>query len=266
MTGLIIFAILCIYPLIYLLFYSLKTNEEIFFLNPFGFPKDIRFENYVNAVQAFNILGYFKNSLFVSCISIIGVLTVSLPFSYAISRMRWKFKTVAATYITMGLFIPIQVIIIPLAILVKQMQMANTYFALIVPYIAFNMAFTILVLSTSLTALPKEMEESAFIDGASIYRTFFSIIIPLVKPALATAITFVFLGVWNEYTIASIFISKEAIKTLPIGLSAFSGQHSTDWGAIGASLVIASVPTIVIYSIFSEQVEKAMTVGGAVKG
>lgn len=266
MTGLIIFSVICIYPLIYLLFYSLKTNEEIFFVNPFGFPSSPKFENYVTAIESFNIVGYFKNSIIVSAVSILGVLLLSLPFAYATTRMQWKLKNAAATYITMGLFIPIQVIIIPLAILVRQLHLSNTYFALIIPYIAFNLAFSSMILATSFQSLPKEMEESAFIDGASVYSTFLHIIMPLAKPAIATAITFVFLGVWNEYTVASVFISNNAVKTLPVGLASFTGEHSTDWGAMGACLVMASIPTIIIYSIFSEQVEKALTIGGAVKG
>lgn len=115
------FSIVCIYPLIYLVFYSLKTNEEIFYVNSFGIPTDPQFQNYVNAVKAFNIVGYFKNS------------------------------------------------IIPLAILVKKMHMDNTYFALIVPYIAFNLAFSSMILATSFASLLREMEESAFIDGVSVY-------------------------------------------------------------------------------------------------
>ncbi|MBS5083126.1 MAG: carbohydrate ABC transporter permease [Clostridiales bacterium] len=266
MALLIIFSIICIYPLIYLLFYSLKTNEEIFFLNPFGFPASPQFENYVNAINAFNIVGFFKNSIIVSVVSIAGVMVLALPFAYAVTRMKWRFKNAASTYMTLGLFIPIQVIIIPLAILVRQMHMSNTYFALIVPYIAFNISFSSMILATSFRSIPKEMEESAFMDGATIYRTFFKIIMPLAKPAIATAITFIFLGVWNEYTVASVFISNNAVKTLPVGLASFTGEHSTDWGAMGACLVMASIPTIIIYTIFSEQVEKALTIGGAVKG
>ncbi|WP_242858573.1 carbohydrate ABC transporter permease [Robinsoniella peoriensis] len=266
MALLIIFSIICIYPLIYLLFYSLKTNEEIFFLNPFGLPTSPQFENYINAINAFNIVGFFKNSIIVSVVSIAGVMVLALPFAYAVTRMKWKFKNAASTYMTLGLFIPIQVIIIPLAILVRQMHMSNTYFALIVPYIAFNISFSSMILATSFRSIPKEMEESAFMDGATIYRTFFKIIMPLAKPAIATAITFIFLGVWNEYTVASVFISNNAVKTLPVGLASFTGEHSTDWGAMGACLVMASIPTIIIYTIFSEQVEKALTIGGAVKG
>lgn len=266
MIFLILCSVIFIYPLFYLIFYSLKTNNEIFLTNPFGFPQDIQWVNYVNAINAFDILGYFKNSIIVSLISIVGILIFVLPFSYATTRMIWRGKAVITNYLAMGLFIPIQVIIIPLSILVRDMHLSNTYFALIVPYVAFNLAFSSMIMSTSFAGLPKEMEESAVIDGAGIYRTFASIILPLVKPAVATTVIFAFLNVWNEYTVASILISKNSVKTLPIGLSNFVGQHSTDWGAMGACLVMASIPTIVIYLIFSEQVEKALTIGGAVKG
>lgn len=263
---LILFSVICIYPLLYLLFYSLKTNNEIFFTNPFGLPMDPQFDNYVRAFNAFDLILYFKNSLLVTFASVAGILVLALPFSYATTRMTWRLKNAAVFYITMGLFIPIQVIIIPLAILVKNLQIANTYFALIIPYIAFNMAFTAMVLSTSFRALPKEMEESAFLDGAGVGKTFLHIMVPLIKPAIATSLIFAFLNIWNEYTLASILISKTEVKTLPIGLSSFVGQHSTDWGAMGACFVISSIPTILMYLIFSEQVEKALTIGGAVKG
>lgn len=263
---LVVFSVICIYPLLYLLFYSLKTNNEIFFTNPFGPPTEPQFDNYVRAFGAFDLISYFKNSIIVTFAAVAGIILFATPFAYATTRIMWKGKNLAVSYITLGLFIPIQVIIIPLAILVKQMHIANTYWALIIPYIAFNLAFTAMVLSTSFRTVPKEMEESAFLDGAGVITTFINIIIPLVKPAIATSVIFAFLNIWNEYTLASILISKPEVKTLPIGLSAFVGQHSTDWGAMGACFVIASIPTIIIYLIFSEQVEKALTIGGAVKG
>lgn len=266
MIFLIICSVIFIYPLFYLIFYSLKTNNEIFLTNPFGFPKEVQWVNYMNAIKAFDILGFFRNSMIVSVVSILGILLFVLPFSYSTTRMIWRGKAVVTNYLTMGLFIPIQVIIIPLSILVRDMHLSNTYFALIVPYVAFNLAFSSMIMSTSFAGLPKEMEESAVIDGAGIFRTFISIILPLVKPAIATTVIFAFLNVWNEYTVASILISKNSVKTLPIGLANFVGVHSTDWGAMGACLVMASIPTIIIYLIFSEQVEKAMTIGGAVKG
>lgn len=260
------YAVLSIYPLIWMLFYSLKDNNEIFVTNPFGLPLHLRFSNYSDAWSRFNVPVYFRNSLLVAVLTVAGTIILALMFAYAAARMQWRFRETARMYVTLGMFIPIQVIMIPLAILVRDFHLSNTYAALIVPYIAFNLSFSTMVFFGFFRSIPMELEESACIDGASIYRTFFSIILPIVKPAIATMIIFVFLSSWNEFTMALMLITKENLKTLPLGLLFFQGQFTTNWGAMGAAMTIASLPTVLIYIFFSEQVEKALTVGSAVKG
>lgn len=261
-----IYCTISLYPLIYMLFFSLKNNDEIFFSNPFGFPFPIRIDNYLSAINQFNILLYFKNSVIVSVGSIAFIIIFSLMFSYAVARMTWRFRNTVRTYLLLGLFIPMQVIMIPLAVAVKQMGFANTYMALIIPYIAFNLSFSTLIFYGFFRTIPMEMEESAFIDGASIYRAFVQIIVPLIKPAIATVTIFAFLNIWNEYTMALILVTEQKLKTLPTGLLQFTGQFATKWGPMGAAMVLASIPMIIVYLIMSEQVEKALTVGAAVKG
>ncbi|GGI46633.1 sugar ABC transporter permease [Paenibacillus marchantiophytorum] len=261
-----IYGIISLYPILYMLFYSLKNNNEIFFSNPLGIPLHFRFENYTKAVSAFNVVELFKNSVIVSVISIACILVLSLGFAYATARISWRFRNVAYTYLMLGLFIPVQVIMIPLAILVKDIGFANTYFSLIVPYTAFNLAFSTLIFYGYFRTIPIEIEESAYMDGASIYRTFAQIIVPLVKPSIATVTIFAFLNIWNEYPMALILVTNAHLKTLPTGLISFVGQFSTDWGAMGAAMVLSSLPTIIVYLLLSEQVEKALTVGSAVKG
>ncbi len=261
-----IYCVISLYPLIYMLFFSLKDNDEIFYKNPFGFPFPMRIDNYIAAINQFNIALFFKNSVIVSFGSVIFILIFSLGFSYAAARLTWKFKGAVRTYMMLGLFIPMQVIMIPLAVTVKQMGFGNTYFALIIPYIAFNLSFSILIFYGFFRTIPMEMEESAFIDGASIYRTFVQIIVPLIKPAIATTTIFAFLNVWNEYTMALILVTDQKLKTLPTGLLQFTGQFATNWGPMGAAMVMASIPMIIVYLIMGEQVEKALTVGAAVKG
>ncbi|CAM4428935.1 raffinose/stachyose/melibiose transport system permease protein [Paenibacillus endophyticus] len=261
-----LYAILSVYPLVWMIFYSLKNNDEIFVTNPFGPPVHLRFENYVEAWSKYNVPSYFMNSLLVAVATVAGAILLAVMFSYAAARLRWRFSKIAHTYILVGMFIPIQVIMIPLAILVRDLNLANTYGALIIPYIAFNISFASMVFYGFFRSIPIEMEESACIDGASIYRTFFSIMLPIIKPALATMVIFIFLNSWNEFTMAVILITKESLKTLPLGLLFFQGQFTTDWGAMGAAMTIASLPTVLIYILFSEQVENALTVGSAVKG
>ncbi|SEC02541.1 carbohydrate ABC transporter permease [Paenibacillus sp. GP183] len=261
-----IYFLLSVYPLFWMVSYSLKNNNEIFVTNPFGIPLHVRIENYINAWSQFSIPRYFLNSLVVSTISTAGILILSVMFSYTIARMEWKLRNTARIYILIGMFIPLQVIMIPLAILVKNFHLVNTYGALIIPYIAFGLPFSSLVFYGFMRGIPVELEESACMDGASIYRTFLRIIVPIVLPAVATVAIFQFLGAWNEFLLAYILISDEAMKTLPLGLLFFQGQYSTDWGGMGAVMTIASLPMVIVFMFFSEQVERALTVGSAIKG
>lgn len=262
-----IYFIISVYPLLYLIFYSLKDNNEIYFTNPFGFPHILRFENYIKGFKAFNVLLFFRNSVVVTSVACIFVLIFSLTFAYSVSRMNWRYAKVACTYIILGIFIPIQVIMIPLAILNRDIKLTGSYFALILPYIAFNLSFSSLIFYGFFRTIPNEIEESAFIDGAGVFRTFVQIIVPLVKPAIGTAVTFAFINIWNEYPMALVLLSNLKLRTLPVGLAtSFTGAFATEWGPMGAAMVVACIPTIIIYIFLSEQVEKAMTVGSAVKG
>lgn len=259
------YTLISVYPLIWMLFYSFKNNDEIFLRNPFGFPRVLRVENYVSAWNQYNIPMYFLNSLLVAAATITLTIILALMFSYATARMKWKLSNASRIYLMAGMFIPVQIILVPLTILLRDFKLLNTHWSLILPYTAFELGFSSFVFYGFFKAIPFELEEAASIDGASIYMTFFRIIVPLVKPAIATMVTFIFLFSWNEFTIALIIISKDSLKTLPLGLITFQGQFETNWGGMGAALVIASIPTIIIYLLFNQQVERALTVGSAIK-
>jgi len=261
-----IYFIISLYPLIYMLFFSLKNNDEIFYTNSLGFPHKLRFDNYLKAITQFDIATYFKNSVIVSVISIVFILVFSLMFAYAAARLEWRLRGATYSYLLLGLFIPTQVILIPLAVLMRDIGIANSYSALIVPYVAFNLSFSSLIFYGFFRTIPVEIEESAYMDGANIYRIFLQIMLPLVKPAVATVTIFAFLSVWNEFPLALILITDQSLKTLPTGLLSFSGQFSTDWGPMGAAMVMSSIPMILLYLFLGDQVEKALTVGSAVKG
>lgn len=260
-----LYALISVYPLIWMIFYSFKNNEEIFVTNTFGFPTHFRIENYISAWQSYNVPQYFMNSVIVSVATVIGTIVLALPLAYALARLEWKGRNMARIFITLGMFIPVQVVMLPLAVLTRDLHIQNTYWALILPYIAFNLSFCTIVFYGFLRGIPNELEEAACIDGANIYQTFLRIIVPLMRPAVATLVVFVFLSAWNEFTMALVLVSKESLKTLPLGLLFFQGQFTTDWGAMGASMTLASLPTVLLYSLFSEQVENALTVGSATK-
>jgi len=272
-SGKIIFRVFCwiyaaisIYPIIWLIFNSFKNNSEIFVTNPFGFPTILHIENYIKAWSQYNVPMYFMNSLIVSIVTCFLTIGLALLFSYGTSRMKWKGQVTARIYISMGMFIPVQAILIPVARNINALGLDTTRWGLILPYTGINLAFATLVYYGFFVGLPVELEEAACMDGANIFTCFIRIIVPLVKPATATLMIYTFLSAWNEFTLANVLVIEEKLKTLPLGILFLQGSFTTDWGAMGATMVIASLPTIIIYIIFSRQVENAMTIGGAVKG
>jgi len=262
-----LYAAFSLYPLIWMVFYSFKNNNEIFVTNPYGFPKILHFENYVNAWNKYDVPTYFFNSVLVATATVAITLFCALLFSYATSRMEFKGKTVLRIFISLGMFIPVQAILIPVVKIVQGLALSNTRWSLILPYVAINLAFSCMIYYGFFKGIPLELEEAACMDGANIYQTFFKIIVPLVRPATATLAIYVFLAAWNEFILANILVgSNAALKTLPLGVLFFQGQFTTDWGGMGATMVIASLPAILVYMVFSDKVEKAMTIGGAIKG
>ncbi|MBR0407848.1 MAG: carbohydrate ABC transporter permease [Clostridia bacterium] len=223
--------------------------------------------NYVNAWTQYDVPLYFRNSVIVGIAAVAITIVCAAMFTFAVARLRWRGQETARTFIALGMFIPVQAIMVPLVKVVSDLGMLNTYFSLILPYAAINLAFACMVYYGFFKGIPREMEEAACMDGASIYQTFFYIIIPLVAPATITILIYVFLSCWNEFILANVLVGTTAkLKTLPLGVLFFQGQFTTDWGSMGATMVIASLPAVLLYCLFSERVEQAMTVSGAVKG
>ncbi|NBJ00680.1 carbohydrate ABC transporter permease [Lachnospiraceae bacterium] len=265
MMFLIFFALFQIYPLIWLVFFSFKSNEEIFGGNILGPPKIWKIENYRNALMGGDVLTYLLNSIWIS-MAVIFLSTILIAMAaYAISRMKWKLSGVVYWIFMAGLTIPIHATLLPLFILFKTMGVLNTPLSLIIPYTAFALPFGIMVLRNHYETIPREMEEAACIDGCSIYQTFFHIILPLVRPALATIAIFSFLSSWNELMFAMTFISDTKYKTLTVGLQSLTGMYYTEWGPVGAGMVVAALPVLIIYVLLSKQVQNAM-LAGATKG
>ncbi|MCM3749598.1 carbohydrate ABC transporter permease [Paenibacillus pasadenensis] len=254
-----------VYPLLWLVLYSFKTNEEILGGSFFALPQTPRLANYTEAYEAGNYLQYLFNSVFVTVITMIVVIVLASMVAYAISRFRWKLAPVALLVFMLGLMIPMQATLLPLMVMFKEMGILNTRWSLILPYIAFQTPVAVFILSGFMRGIPHEIEESAFIDGASVYRIFRSIIMPISVPPIMTVCILTFINIWNEYIMAATFISDEDLKTLPFGVNSFVSQYAVNYGNIGAFLVMGAIPVILIYFVLSERITKGM-VAGAVKG
>ncbi|MFI3211884.1 MAG: carbohydrate ABC transporter permease [Eubacteriales bacterium] len=264
-VALIFIAVAQLFPLYWLITFSLKTNIEIFGENVLGLPQEWRFVNYQTALTDGGILRYFLNSVFYSGATVVIVGIITAMAAYAIARMKWKLSGVAFSIFTMGIMIPGQATLLPLFQIMNKTGLKGGYLGLLIPYIACSIAMSVMILTGFYRNIPKEMEEAAYIDGCGIFRCFRTIMLPMVKPALATASIFTFLGTWNELMFANTLVDKAEYRTLPVGIMSFSGQYSTDWGLIGAGMVIATLPTILIYILLSNQVQDSL-VAGAVKG
>lgn len=262
---LIIWGAIQIFPLYWLITFSLKTNEEIFGGNLIGLPDKFLWGNYEKALVNANVGVYFMNSVIVTGITIFITVLISLMASYALVRMKWKLRNTTLLIFMTGLMIPIHAALLPVFLILRKIKLLDTYWALILPYVAFAIPMAILILTSFMKSIPREIEEAACIDGCNIYGIFFRIIVPILRPAVATISIFTFLQAWNELMFATVFINKQAYKPLTVGIQSMAGKYATEWGPIGAALVIATIPTVIIYLLMSSQVHKSLT-AGAIKG
>ncbi len=221
--------------------------------------------NFQNAIEAGNYFRYLSNSVFVTTVTMACVLLLSSLVAFAISRFRWRYGQIVMLVFLVGMMIPMQATLLPLMIIFKNLSLLNTHASIILPYIAFQTPIAVFILSGFMKSIPNEIEESAIIDGAGIFRIFRSIIMPVSIPPMMTVCILTFINIWNEYILAATFISSERLKTLPFGVYSFVSQYSVNYGAIGAFLVLGALPVILIYFLLADKITKGM-VAGAVKG
>ena len=261
-----VFTFIQIFPFYWLVTFSFKSNTEIFDSNNLvGLPKVWHLENYSKALMGGEILRYLLNSVFYAAVTVVVSTLLASMVAYAINRMYWKAKGIVAAIFSLGIMIPVQATLLPLFQGLDRLGIRGGYLGLMLPYITFAMPMTVMILGGFFKALPREIEEAACIDGCNIFNMFFKIILPMIRPGIATSCIFAFLNTWNELLFANTFVDDAKYKTLPVGIMSFVGEHSTNWGIIGAGMVIATLPTVLIYLLLSKQVQESFTVG-AVKG
>jgi raffinose/stachyose/melibiose transport system permease protein len=259
-TVLILFAAFCIFPLLWTLVSSLKNNHEIF-ESPWGLPAVPQFINYWNAWVVGNIGRYFFNSAYIVTTAVIVSLIASSMAAYAIRRMIWKLSKHVMMFFLLGVMIPVHATLIPLYRLFNSADMVGSPVCLIIIYTAVSLPMSIFILGGFFKMLPRELEEAAVIDGYSVYRIFWEIIIPLSKPAIATVTIFNFIGFWNELLFALVFMSNVNYMTLPVGLTNFIGRYHTDYTGMLAAIMLSFVPSLLIYIFLHENIIKGIMSG-----
>ncbi|CAM4125407.1 carbohydrate ABC transporter permease [Lederbergia lenta] len=261
---LIIYALINAYPILWMILNSFKNSLE-FAKSPFALPTEWLIANYKTAWETARLDTYFLNSIIVSVAAVIITVFIGALASYFLARFTYKWGKPLYAFFVFGLLIPIHATLVPMFLLMKNLNLLNTHIGLILPYIAFNLPITIFILVSFMRAFPQDIEESAIMDGCGVFRIFWSIILPMTMPAIATVVILNFINNWNEFSFALVLINDDALKTLPLGLANFAGQYTTNYGAQMAGLTLAIIPTIVIYMLLEEYLVKGMT-AGAVKG
>ncbi|WP_284646698.1 carbohydrate ABC transporter permease [Paenibacillus silviterrae] len=259
-----IYAVVTLYPLLWLFASALKTNDE-FFSRPFQLPTVWQWENLSRAWKVSDMSTGMLNSVIVTLASLVLTLVIGALAAYVLSRFQFRFKLFYMGLFLLGMLIPIHSTLVPLFILMNKAHLLNTYWALILPYTAFELPIAIFIVQAYMNTFPKDIEEAGMIDGTGYWGIFTRIMLPLSAPALSTVAILAFLRFWNDFSFALVFISKPALKTLPLSLSVFATGYMTDYKLTMAALSIAVIPTIIVYLIFQEHIMKGM-IAGAVKG
>lgn len=263
-VALIVFTLLCLFPLFWLVSASFKTNSELF-SSPWSIPASFSLVNYRNAFVIGNLLIYFYNSVIISFFSVSVGLVFSSMASYAIARMKWKLSKLTLSIFLLGMMIPVYATIIPLFSMFKNIGILNNYLAVIIPHIVMGFPIAIYIMTGFMGSISREIEEAAVIDGCNIYQIFIKIIIPIIQSCLVTVAVVLFINTWNDLLLPQIFLTDSAKMTLPVGLTAFQGEYSTDYVSMIAAVVISIIPSIFLYILLHRNIMEGMT-AGAVKG
>ncbi len=259
-----ILAVIYLLPLLWVIYVSLKDDKTLF-VSPWAMPEHLMIENYSFAWTAGRLGVATLNSAIVCGVTLILCLLVGSMAAFAIGRMRWKLSGAMMTYCLTGMMSPVHCILIPVFTRFSKMHLTNSLTGLILPYLTLSLPITIFIMTGFFQSLPNELFESACIDGCSIYRSFTHIALPLSRTGLFVTGLMTFVANWNELLLAMVFISDDGKKTLPVSLSKFVGPYNTNYSQMFAAIVIAIIPTIVVYCMFSNQIVDGLT-AGAVKG
>lgn len=260
---LIFLAFLVLYPMFWVVSSSLKTNNE-FLSDPLGLPDKLVFSNYSEA-WAQGLSKYFVNSVLINIVSVLITVSIGSACAYGLARFDFKGKTIIFYGILAGLLLSPQVAVLPLYKLLVSFNLYDTYWALILPYVGFRLPFAIFLMRSYFLSIPKEIEESAYIDGCNSFMTFIKIILPISKPIIASAAIVTSRFFWNEFLFALIFIESKSKYTIPIGLSNFRDTLTTNYTAMLAGITIAALPMIILFLVMQKQFIKGLT-AGSVKG
>ena len=263
---LLVYTVIALFPIVLVLFNAFKSRKAIFSqpLAPPG-PDTFSLIGFDTVLTRSDFGLYFGNSLTVTLATLFLVVFLGAMAAWALSEYSFKGNAVLALYLAVGIMIPIRLGTVSILRLIVSLDLINTLAALILVYTAMGLPLSIFILSEFMRQIPKELKDSARCDGVGEYRIFYRIILPLVRPALATVAVFTMVPIWNDLWFPLILAPGDGTRTITLGVQQFVGQYVTDWNAVLASLTLAIIPVLILYAFFSRQLIAGLT-QGAVKG
>lgn len=259
-----LFAVCCVYPIIWLFVNSFKDNRELF-SNPWGFPSAVQFSNYARAVTKGNIGRSFLNSSVITVFAVLIAVLLGSMVSYGIARLKFKSSGFIKSLFLIGMSIPAYAAIVPLFSMFNKMGLLDSYTSVIIAQIVFAFPITVFILEGFFSTIPGELEEAAIMDGCSVIGGYFRIILPIAKPSIVTVAVIDFINIWNDLLFPQIFLSSESKMPLPVSLTTFADLDSVDYTGMLAAVVLTIVPTVFVYILLHDKIMDGMT-AGAVKG
>jgi multiple sugar transport system permease protein len=255
---------LMVFPFLWTIGSSLKNMTQIFAIPPVWFPNPIVWQNYIDSLQAMPFGRAYWNSFYITVIVVVSQLFTGSMAAYAFAKLKFKGSEVLFLLFLATMMIPKQVTMIPLYLIMDRLDWLNTHLPLIIPGALFN-AFAVFLLRQFIRGIPKELEEAAVMDGASIPRIYWSVVLPLIKPALAAMTIFIFMGTYNNFMDALIYLSTPEKFTVPLLLNNFKGLYVTNWSYMMAGATISVIPIILVYLFAQRYIIEGITLTG-IKG
>ena len=254
----------CVFPVVWIFYSSLKTNTELF-ANLLSLPSRLNFQNYIDVFSEFKIMHYLKNTFIHSVSAVVFILLLGFIAGYFLSRYTFKGRNLIYGMFMSGILIPIHALLVPVYMEFRMFNIVNTRFALIIPYIAFNLPLAVFLVEAYIKSIPIEMEEAAVIEGATITQTLARIILPMSKPVMATILVLSFNSTWNEFAFGLTLVSGDRFKNISVALRSFASEWTVDYVRQMAASVLATIPVLLVYTFFCKRIIQGM-VAGAVKG
>ncbi len=257
---LIVFALYAIIPIIVMWMYSLKSKTEIF-KDPFALPTTLHWENLARAWTIGHFGQYMLSTFIIVLPTVFIVVSLSCLAGYAFGKLKFAGSKIFYFVFLMGLMVPFQSIMIPLYYLLVDINLLGTYWAMILPASALGLPFGIFLMQAFFRGLPPELMEAARIDGCNEFRVFLRVMLPLAGPGVSTLMVFNFMWTWNSFLMPMLYLNKESLYPMAVGLMFFSGRFTTDYGMLAAAVTISSLPVVIVYIIFQRHFIRGLTAG-----